>query len=222
MRPYARRGSHCKAPLLELRRCNAKSLRCNVQGDGHLIAAVISDAALVAAARSDPDAFRELYGRYAERIHGYFARRTREVEAAHDLTAETFAQAWLVRARFRDEAEGSAAPWLFGIARNVLLMSVRRGRLETRACERLGLLERGDIGAPGGVPDERWTEDADELLDTLPAAQREAVRLRVLQELGYDEVAEALGTTAPAARVRVHRGLAALRSRIAPSQETSP
>jgi RNA polymerase sigma-70 factor (ECF subfamily) len=37
------------------------------------------------------------------------------------------------------------------------------------------------------------------------------VRLRVVDQLGYDEVAVALGTSPSAARVRVHRGLAALR-----------
>ena len=180
-----------------------------------------SDAALLVAARSDPDAFRELYRRYAERIHGYFARRTADPHAAHDLTAETFAQAWMVRTRFRDEADGSAAPWLFGIARNVLLMSVRRGRLERRTAERLGVLGRAGDGAglAGAVPHERWAHGADELLDTLPPSQREAVRLRVLDELEYDELALVLGTSAPAARVRVHRGLAALRARLSESQE---
>src|ERR1700754_3819006 len=99
-----------------------------------------SDAALIAAARTDARAFRELYDRYAERVLGYHLRRTREEDAAHELTAETFAQAWLVRARFRDECGGSAGPWLFGIARNVLLVSVRRRALEASARERLGML----------------------------------------------------------------------------------
>ena len=173
-----------------------------------------TDAALLAAARRDPNAFRELYDRYAGRIHAYFVRRTGDPDAAFDLTAETFAQAWLVRARFRDEVDGSAAPWLFGIARNVLLMSLRRGRLERRAAERLGVAERLDTphAAATAVPDERWADGADELLDALPPAQREAVRLRVVQELDYEQVAVALGTTASAARVRVHRGLAALRA----------
>ena len=36
----------------------------------------LTDASLLAASDRDPDAFRELYGRYAERIHGYFRRRT--------------------------------------------------------------------------------------------------------------------------------------------------
>jgi RNA polymerase sigma-70 factor (ECF subfamily) len=180
-----------------------------------------SDASLLAAARTDPDAFRQLYDRYAERIHGYFSRRTGDREAALDLTAETFAQAWLVRARFRDEADGSAAPWLFGIARNVLLMTLRRGALERRASERLGLLERLDRPQPAAAPDERWADGADELLDSLPAAHRDAVRLRVLDDLDYDAVALRLGTSAPAARVRVHRGLAALRARLSPSKELS-
>ena len=106
--------------------------------------AVSSDASLLTAARHDPDAFQELYGRYAEAVHEYFVRRTRSRATALDLTAETFAQVWFVRARFRDETNGSAAPWIYGIARNVLLMSIRRGAIEQRATERLGLQERLD------------------------------------------------------------------------------
>ena len=91
-----------------------------------------SDADLLAPPAPTRAPFRELYDRYAERIHGYHLRRTRDAEAALDLTAETFAQAWLSRARFRDEAGGSAGPWLFAIARHVVLASVERGRLERR------------------------------------------------------------------------------------------
>jgi DNA-directed RNA polymerase specialized sigma24 family protein len=162
---------------------------------------VRSDAALLAAARTDPGAFRELYDRYADRVLGYHQRRCRDEDAAHELTAETFAQVWLVRARFRDECEGSAGPWLFGIARNVLLVSVRRRALEARARERLGML----VTPPAVSPQEDWLDGLDD--DEVP----EAVRLRVIDELEYDEVAAALGTTPGAARVRVHRGLAALR-----------
>jgi RNA polymerase sigma factor (sigma-70 family) len=167
-----------------------------------------SDAALLAAARTDAGAFRELYDRYAERVLGYHVRRTRDEDAAHDLTAETFAQAWLVRARFRDDCGGTAGPWLFGIARNVLLMSVRRRRLEAAARARLGLPVT-EIPA-----EETWLEGLDEALDELPESQREAIRLRVVDDLTYDDVADRLGTTPAAARVRVHRGLSALRHRL--------
>jgi RNA polymerase sigma-70 factor (ECF subfamily) len=178
-----------------------------------------TDAALLAAARTDADAFRALYDRHAARIHAGLLRQTRDPEAAHDLTAETFAQAWLVRARFRDESGGSALPWLLGIARNVLLTSVRRRALEQRACERLGLRERLD-GAGGSAvePVDAWLDGLDDLLAELPAAQREAVRLRFAEDRDYAGVAAALGTTEQNARVRVHRALRTLRARLtAPS-----
>ena len=69
------------------------------------------------------------------------------------------------------------------------------------------------------MPDDTWADGADELLDTLPADQREAVRLRVLEDLEYSDIARALGTTPGAARVRVHRGLNALKRHLTPSKE---
>ena len=177
-----------------------------------------SDADLLAAARTDPHAFRELYERYATRLHAFHLARCRDDDTAHDLTAETFAQAWLSRARFRDEAGGSAGPWLFAIARHVLFNSVRRKRLEQSARERLGLLDGIDrAGAPR--PDESWLEGIDEALAGLPPGQREAIELRVVDDLDYDGVAERLDTTPAAARVRVHRGLAALRDHFTDSME---
>ena len=136
-----------------------------------------SDAALLLAARADPSAFHELYERHAERVHAFLLRRTGDPDAAHDLTAETFAQAWLSRARFRDEADGSAAPGLFGIARNVLLMSVRRRRLERSACERLGLL----ADAAAAVPEQHWLVGLDEA-----PAERASTRRRRASADGGD------------------------------------
>lgn len=175
-----------------------------------------TDAQLLALARDDPGAFRELYDRYAERLHGYHLRRTADDDAALDLTAETFARAWLGRTRFRDEAGGSAGPWLYAIARNVLLESVRHQRLQDGAVRAL----RVELPTAPAVttPDEGWLAGADELLDELPVALREAVRLRVLDDLPYARVAGALGTTESAARVRVHRGLGALRARLSKPQ----
>ncbi|MGH2843226.1 MAG: RNA polymerase sigma factor [Solirubrobacteraceae bacterium] len=179
-----------------------------------------SDAQLLATANEDPTAFRELYERYADRVHSYLRRRTRDQQAALDLTAETFAEAWLSRARFRDELDGNAGPWLFAIARNKLLMSVRRAGIETRARTRLGLeLPRAE--GETAQPSEAWLEGLDEALIDLPQAQREALRLRVQEDLAYEDIAAAMGTTPQAARVRVHRALSALRQRLSPnSMET--
>jgi DNA-directed RNA polymerase specialized sigma24 family protein len=66
--------------------------------------------------------------------------------------------------RFRDEAGGSAGPWLYGIARNVLLESVRRGRLERAACTKLGVFERLDHEPTVVCPDQTWLDGLDEAL----------------------------------------------------------
>jgi RNA polymerase sigma factor (sigma-70 family) len=180
---------------------------------------VRSDAELLRAARSDPAAFRELYERYARQIHGFHLRRTRDADAAHELTAETFAQAWLSRRRFRDRASGSAGPWLVGIARNVIAQSVRRRRLETSATAKLGMLERLDEPGSTVEPDERWLEGLDEALAELPGGERRALELRVVEGLSYDDIAVALATTPGAARVRVARGLGRLRTRLIDDQQ---
>lgn len=179
-----------------------------------------SDTELLRGAGRDPDAFRDFYERYSEEILGYFRRRTADGDTALELTAETFSRAWVMRERFEDRHEGSAAPWLFGIARNVLLMSIRRGAVERRTAARLGVLERLDLdGGSEAAPGPAWADGADELLDSLPLSQQEALRLRIVDELTYDEVADALGTTRSAARVRVHRALAALRTRLSNKED---
>lgn len=91
---------------------------------------------------------------------------------------------------------------------------MRKGRLEREACERLGLFEQLDRPPAAVEPDETWLEGLDEALADLPATQRQAVELRVLDDLDYDGVAARLATTPAAARVRVHRALTALRERI--------
>jgi RNA polymerase sigma factor (sigma-70 family) len=172
------------------------------------------------AARGDARAFHELYERYATQVYGYHVRRSRDPHAAHDLTAETFAQAWLSRGRFRDEANGSAGPWLFGIARHVLLVSVRQRRVEASASARLGLLSGLDRD-PAPEPEERWLDGLDEALASLPEAQQVAIRLRIVEDLSYDEAADRLEATPQAVRARVSRGLSALRKHLFHPMETS-
>ena len=119
---------------------------------------VRSDADLILAARADPDCFRVVYDRYAERVHGFFWRRTGDRELALDLAAETFAQAWLGKERFRDLAGGSAGPWLFTIARRLLVKTVEQRRLETKALERLRITELPHSRQPLGpeLPAPHW------------------------------------------------------------------
>lgn len=166
----------------------------------------------------DPGAFAELYRRHVETLYAWFRRRLEW--AAADLTAETFAQAWLSRRRFRDERSGSALPWLLGIARNVLRDSVRRDRVETRARAKLGLPL--DLAAEDGYArvDERLSPRTAlaEAVDRLPSHEREALELRVVDELPYREVAARLEIRPAAARLRVSRALRRLAA-VTPKEE---
>jgi RNA polymerase sigma factor (sigma-70 family) len=168
----------------------------------------LSDAGLLQAARrGDSSAFGELYRRHAGHVHGYLDRRLSA--AAADLTAETFAQAWVSRRRFRDEHDGSALPWLLGIARNCLRESIRRDRVETRARERLGLpvTLAEDDGYEAVVRRLSPEVGLRRAVERLPEHERRALELRVIDELPYREVARTLAIRPAAARLRVSRAL---------------
>ena len=164
-----------------------------------------SDAELLS--REDADAFALLYDRHAEALFAW--ARARAGAYAADLVAEVFARAWLRRASFRDEADGSAAPWLYGIAQNVLRDSLRRRRVQARARARLGL-PRAVAPDPAYEDVERRMSLTDEALRAvadLPEHERDALVLRVVEERPYREIARQLRCSPEAARLRVSRAL---------------
>jgi RNA polymerase sigma factor (sigma-70 family) len=164
-----------------------------------------TDAQLLAAA--DADAFALLYDRHVARVFAW--ARARVGDYAADLTAEVFARAWLCRGSFRDQADGSAFPWLCGIAGNVLRDSLRRRRVEDRARRRLGLPATLAPDPEYEAIERRLSlpEAAVRAIAELPPADRELLDLRVVQERPYWDIAERLRCTPQAARLRVSRTL---------------
>lgn len=170
---------------------------------------------LVAAAAGDERAFEAFYLRHLAAVTGFHLRRTGRREVAFDLTAETFAAVVVACGSF-DPARGSATGWLFAIAAHKLRDSLRRGRVEASARERL----RHEPVALQDADLERVEELAsrvDEprlvaLLGDLPSAQRAALLARVVDERAYDEIAVDLRCSEAVVRQRVHRGLRRLRS----------
>jgi RNA polymerase sigma-70 factor (ECF subfamily) len=174
----------------------------------------MSDAELLAVAARDPEAFGVFYQRHARVVLGFFYRRTACPQTAADLTAETFAAAFVARSRYRDTGAPARA-WVLGIARRQLARSFRRSQLPDRARRRLGI-------EPVVVDDlsyERIETLADlaplreavrEAMGTLTPKLADAVNLRIGLDLPYPEVARRLGTTEGTARARVARGLSHL------------
>jgi RNA polymerase sigma-70 factor (ECF subfamily) len=173
------------------------------------------------------DEVAELYDRHAEAILAFLVRRTWNPEVAVDILAETFAVAIECRHRFRSRDRDAARAWLYGIARHELADHFRRDGAQRRALARLGI-ERRPLTA---VEYERIEELAGsselrdrvaEELDALPVDQREAVRLRVVEEQGYQTLARTLDISQDTARARVSRGLQALRAAIDAATAQSP
>jgi RNA polymerase sigma-70 factor (ECF subfamily) len=168
-----------------------------------------------------PGQFVDLYQREAKAVLVFFARRTLDGELALDLTAETFAQAWRGWARVRSGSAEEVRGWLFTIARRQFSGYLRRGRVERRALRRLGITtpavhddDLAEINDAAGLSELRVALAAE--LASLGADQREALQLRVVDELPYSVVAQRLGISEATARARVSRGLRALSRALEP------
>lgn len=167
------------------------------------------------------DDIAALYDAHARAFVAYFARRVLDPEAAVDLTAETFAAAFVNRDQFRGAPGDEAIGWIYGIARNQVAMYFRAGAVERRAVAKLGV-ERPMLTDPEFDRIEELAELAElrrrvaAEVDALPAEHAEPLRLRIVEELGYDEVAARLGISEQTARARVSRSLRALAVRLAP------
>jgi len=176
------------------------------------------DVELIVRSRDEPEAFGVLFERHAETLLAYFARRTLDPEAAAELVAETFAQAFASRRRFRDRGLG-ATGWLYGIARHQLSRFFRNGTVDMRARRRLGMPERyvstQDYERIEELIDfERIGRAIAQAFALLSEEQRDALTLRVIEGRPYQEVAEALRCTEETARARVSRGLKRLATTI--------
>jgi RNA polymerase sigma factor (sigma-70 family) len=156
-----------------------------------------------------------LYDRHRDALLVFLVRRTADTEVALDLWAETFAQAVSAARRFRGRTDAEQAAWLYTIAKRQLALYYRKGKAEQRALRKLGL-ERppaddellAAIEQRAGLEDLRRELGA--ALATLSDSVRDAVQLRIVDELPYETVAAELHISEPAARARVSRGLAAL------------
>jgi RNA polymerase sigma-70 factor (ECF subfamily) len=155
---------------------------------------------------------KALYTDYGDELLRFLVRRTGDTEIAADLWGETFAQALASRGRFRGKDEQAVVAWLYTIARRQLARYYRRGKAECRAMQRLGM-ERPAISAE---TEAQIVQRAglDEMRDAIAAGvatlsddAREAIMLRIVDELSYSDLASRLAISEQAARLRVSRGM---------------
>lgn len=177
-----------------------------------------SDALVILDSHGRPAAFAVIFDRHFPAVHRYLARRVGD--AADDIAGEVFRSAFETRSRF-DTTCDSAAPWLFGIATNLVSRWYRSAERRHRAYERL-LVRGADRGGDAlDVVDDRVDANAiarqlGAALDALADGDRDVLLLFAWEGLSYDEVAIALAIPGGTVRSRLFRARRVLRELLDP------
>lgn len=161
----------------------------------------------------DPQAFGLFFRRHRAVVLAFLARRTRNPELAADLLAESFAAALVAVLDQERPLPDQPLAWLMASARNKLIDSARRGRVEQAARERLSLeplvLDDDGLRRIEALIDS--TDVEARLREQLPPDQFDALRARVLDEQDYPDIARSLRCSEAVVRKRVSRALQTLR-----------
>ena len=172
-----------------------------------------TDAELVARCRSgDRQAWDTIVRHRHARIYSLAYRFTGRADEAEDLTQEVFLKVYRTLHLYRSES-GGLETWIVRVARNHFIDHYRKYKTEkTRTTP---LEDHFDIASspttrietPAEVLVRKEAADrVHRLLQRLPADQREAVILRDLEELTYEEIAEMLNLPIGTVKSRINRG----------------
>jgi RNA polymerase sigma-70 factor (ECF subfamily) len=168
----------------------------------------------VAAARTgDARAWDRLIRRYQRPLFSFVNALVRQEATSLDLVQETFVRAIRHLPALRDD--GRFGSWLFGIAHQLCALRARRSWREEELGERLADAADESLPAPG----EMLMRDEDaaavfELLAELPAPQRAALTLHVLEDFSLEEIAAVTGAPVGTVKSRLHHAKRALRERL--------
>lgn len=171
---------------------------------------------MIADAREDPRAFAELFDRHYDAIAGWLRRRA-ERALADELASETFLQAFDARGRY-DLLRADARPWLYGIAANLLRRHRRSEERRLRAYARAAGWPHEDTDL--AAVHARLDADAAAgplatALVSLGPGERDVLLLHAWADLGYEQIADALGIPVGTVRSRLHRARGVVRELLA-------
>ncbi len=161
----------------------------------------------------DADAFSILVERYGGRVYNIALRITSDADAASDCAQETFIRAY--RALHQYDPSLPLAPWLFRIATNASLNHVQRWHAHESPVDELP--EKAEPDEAGPELSAIRTEELNEVLAAmaeLAPHYRAALTLRHIQQLSYQEVADALGIPLGTVKTHLHRARTALKARL--------
>jgi RNA polymerase sigma-70 factor (ECF subfamily) len=158
--------------------------------------------------------FSSLYERYFGRVYGYLRLLLRDPHEAEDVTQQVFTSVLRALPRYERRRQPFRA-WLFVIARNEALRSLRRANL-AEPVDPHDLGERVEGLGATELPALDWISDHDLtiFLRRLPIAQRQVLALRYMLDLPTSEIAAILDRSPDDVRMLEHRALRVLRARL--------
>jgi RNA polymerase sigma-70 factor (ECF subfamily) len=162
------------------------------------------------------DAFEELLRRYRNRVYRICYRMAGNAEDAEDWAQECLVRVYRQLGRY--DPELPFTPWLLRVVSNTCI-NLAQARARRQANVELGLDEETETLslAPNPLHAALTGEESRRVrgaVRMLPAPLRQAVVLRVMEELSFRELAEALGVPLQTAASRVRRGLLQVRERL--------
>ena len=140
-----------------------------------------------------------LYQRYAPDVRRFALFLSGDPVMADEITSDTFVSAWLARERIRQPTVKS---YLFAIARNLYRDVQRRQERHTEIDEHI---TDKRISAQTQMEQTAEVRAVLAALQELPELDRTALLMRALDEMPYEEIAEALGIPVVTAKVKVYR-----------------
>ena len=191
-----------------------------------------ADAPLVERVKQgDVKAFEMLVVKYQRRIERLIGRMVRDVDLVPDIAQETFIRAYRALPQFRGES--AFYTWLYRIAVNTAkkaLMELKRDPLVTEAA-RAGRDDDDDGPRIENEPSDASTPDAELASKQIAAAVnfaveglsedlRQAITLREIDGLSYEEIAEIMNCPIGTVRSRIFRAREAIAARLRPLLDT--
>jgi RNA polymerase sigma-70 factor (ECF subfamily) len=169
-------------------------------------------------------AFRALVQRYRSRIMNLVCRFINDRDRAEEISQEVFLRVYRNRERYRKS--GKFSTWIFTIAVNLTKNEIR-SRVRHKGTFSLDAMEDESGGQGVAFPDTKPLPDEDlnareirrrvaEALERIPARYREAVVLRDIEGLSYEEVGEILRIPGGTVRSRINRARLMLKERLKP------
>ena len=153
------------------------------------------------------DAFETLVRQFQGDIYAWIVRIVRDPGIAEDLTIETLWRIYRARQQFRPD--GNFAAWARRIATNLAVDQLRRQRPEQSL-----LAEPAGAPPPDHLLQQETREKIRQAFRRLPAKLQVAATLALVEEQPYDEIADALGTSVGAVKLRVFRAVRMLRKQL--------